>query len=246
MSFAPGACAAALTTRHLGRSLEHHASLPSTSAHLKERLARGEVRHGHVAVAEVQTAGYGTQGRAWLSEPGNLFFSLVLGAPVPSLTLAAGVAVAEALQEHTSEVRLKWVNDLVARGCKLGGVLAEARPEGVVLGVGLNLVAAGHMGAIALVELGARPPREALLAAILGRLEPWLEPLAAGEVAEVHARWEASSVTVGAEIVGTHRGTAITGLALGLGATGGLRVRTSTGEVELVTGSIRGVDGRYA
>lgn len=100
-------------------------------------------------VAVVQTAGRGRHGRRWHAAPGAcLQFSLAcpLQTPhvPPALMLAAGVALAEVLADRVPDVRLKWPNDLLLDGRKLGGLIAElaADREGrrtLVIGVGLNL-----------------------------------------------------------------------------------------------------------
>src|SRR3977135_4681483 len=81
---------------------------------------------GSVVVAEHQTAGRGRLDRRWESPPGTaLLVSFVL-APNPILSLAAGVAAAEACG---SGVRLKWPNDLLLSGAKVGGILVETTPN---------------------------------------------------------------------------------------------------------------------
>lgn len=104
-----------------------------------------------VCFAEYQTEGRGRRGRAWAAVPGG---SLCASwgwqykggiAALQGLSLAVGVVIAEALNDCGCRgVQLKWPNDLVSQGGKLGGVLIELHgdPEGpcrVVVGVGLNL-----------------------------------------------------------------------------------------------------------
>jgi BirA family biotin operon repressor/biotin-[acetyl-CoA-carboxylase] ligase len=128
-------------------------------------------------VAIVQTAGRGRQGRRWHVAPGaGLQFSLAC-----PLTLAAGVALAEALGDVAPDVQLKWPNDLLLAQRKLGGVLAELATdrEGLrtlVIGVGINLwidaAARDAIGqpAASLVECVAPDRLLALREALLGRL----------------------------------------------------------------------------
>lgn len=87
-----------------------------------------------VVVAGHQLAGRGRRGRSWHDEPGgSLLFSIVVRPRlpverVPMLSLAAGVAVAEALAEHVGlATRLKWPNDVLVRGRKIAGILLESR-----------------------------------------------------------------------------------------------------------------------
>jgi BirA family biotin operon repressor/biotin-[acetyl-CoA-carboxylase] ligase len=129
-------------------------------------LAAGGDADGDIVIADRQTAGRGRLGRSWFSPPGSgLYVSIVLR---PSsaradpqratglLTLAAGLAVAEAIEAATGlRADIKWPNDLVAARRKLGGILAEAvgvergSAAGrviarVVLGYGINVGSAAY------------------------------------------------------------------------------------------------------
>src|SRR5258707_11137636 len=95
-----------------------------------------EMPIGSVVVADHQTAGRGRLAHRWEAPPGTaLLVSFVL-APNPLLSLAAGVAAAEACGRG---VRLKWPNDLLLDGRKVGGILVEASPSRAVCGIGINL-----------------------------------------------------------------------------------------------------------
>ena len=108
--------------------------------------ARAGTPSGLVVIAESQTDGRGRLDRQWTSPPrAGLTFSLLLRprAPVahwPWLSGLVAAAAATALQERTAiDVRLKWPNDLVVGGRKLGGLLAEVVDDAVVVGVGINV-----------------------------------------------------------------------------------------------------------
>ena len=125
-----------------------------------------------VAITESQPAGQGRRGRSWVSSPyQNLMLSVGYVYPSwpenpPAISLAFSVAVHRALVGlGAHEVGLKWPNDLVARGAKLGGLLVSASGEAggdlaLVLGVGINvrvgraLLAGIDQPAIDLVSLG--------------------------------------------------------------------------------------------
>jgi BirA family biotin operon repressor/biotin-[acetyl-CoA-carboxylase] ligase len=127
-----------------------------------------EAAHGTVALAEHQTAGRGRLGRIWVDEPGSgLALSVVLRPPPPvarwpELTLVAAEAVAGAIGPEAS---IKEPNDVLVRGRKVAGVLAEASDH-VVLGIGVNVGQAPWPGAGAV-----EGDRLALLVEILERLE---------------------------------------------------------------------------
>jgi BirA family biotin operon repressor/biotin-[acetyl-CoA-carboxylase] ligase len=253
-----------LRTRQLGQELQHFASLDSTNAYAK-RLARQNLAPDSslVVVADAQTAGYGQHGRSWTSETGQgLYFTVLMSAEAtPLQTLMVGVAVIDALRvlSGSDELGLKWVNDLVLRGRKLGGILVEAcHQRWMAIGVGINLrEVPEHLG-IGLDRLdppdtgtpSAKPvlhwPVERLLAEVLNHLERWADRLAAGEHDAVRNYWEACSVTLGQDIRITIGDREVFGHALGIDAVGALRVRTDEGRIELFTsGTVRRADGAY-
>ncbi len=107
-----------------------YSTVPSTND-LAGALAERGAREGCAVIAEAQSAGRGRHGRAWSSPPGaGLYISAILRPPTHALsllTIAAGVAVADAVQSATGlDPSLKWPNDVYAGDRKLAGVLAEA------------------------------------------------------------------------------------------------------------------------
>jgi BirA family biotin operon repressor/biotin-[acetyl-CoA-carboxylase] ligase len=122
------------------------AETDSTNAEALRLAASGEPE-GCVVVADAQTAGRGRLHRSWWSEPGRSLLTSWLVRPAlpvewwPTLTLVAGLAAARALIAAAGvEVRLKWPNDLLVGGRKLGGLLAEADGRGaLVVGLGVNV-----------------------------------------------------------------------------------------------------------
>ena len=103
-----------------------------------------ELPLGSMVVADHQTAGRGRLEHRWEVPPGTaLLVSFVLPRN-PLLSLAAGVAAAEACAQG---VRLKWPNDLLLGGRKVGGILVEATPTKAVCGIGINLTWAPEGGA---------------------------------------------------------------------------------------------------
>ena len=130
----------------LWRAVEVLASTGSTNADLLARAADG-APEGVVLAAEEQTAGRGRLGRSWVSPPrAALTFSLLVRPDtVPAarrgwLPLLAGVSVASAVRAVTGvDARLKWPNDVLVGPAKLGGILAEAIGDAVVVGIGLNV-----------------------------------------------------------------------------------------------------------
>jgi BirA family biotin operon repressor/biotin-[acetyl-CoA-carboxylase] ligase len=212
----------------------------STSLHLK-RLAAEGAPLWTVVTARRQTAGYGQRGRSWVSAPdAGLYMSILVPLPPAAptqLPFMLGLGCKDGLAAWTDEVRLKWVNDLVARRRKLGGLLVEVVKQGAIAGIGVNLASPDLPEAIGLRELTQPAPgleqlRDALLAGIRARL---LAPFS-------FDAWAAASVTLGQRV----RVDELEGVAEGLGPNGELRIRRDDGQlVDVVTGTVRLADGSY-
>jgi BirA family transcriptional regulator, biotin operon repressor / biotin---[acetyl-CoA-carboxylase] ligase len=127
------------------RRLEFDA-LPSTNTWALEHL--DELAHGDVVFAACQTGGHGRLDREWVS-PGNrgLAQSFILdpscagNAGAARLTQIAALAVRQLIAERNLAASLKWPNDVLVRGRKIAGILAEGRSDRalVVVGVGINV-----------------------------------------------------------------------------------------------------------
>lgn len=203
-------------------------------------LGRLDADSGDVACfAEHQSAGRGRRGRGWqMPFGGGLAMSLRRdvshwpGVP-PRLTLALGVALAEALGHD--EIGLKWPNDLVARGRKLGGILVELRRREqrsvLVVGLGLNLAlpadAAIDQPWIDLAGLMGTglPPRNALAGHLLEALSRALDDFYAQPAETLLARWSRYDVLSGVPVrVTSAMDEVLEGEARGVDSEGRLRV----------------------
>lgn len=133
----------------LGSRIIFLASTPSTND-VAASLAVAPDSEGVVVIADAQTAGRGRRGHVWLSPSGSGLYVSVIVTPARALadreratmlvTLAAGVALAEAIESATAlRVDLKWPNDLYSSRKKLGGILAEGVGDAVVVGYGINV-----------------------------------------------------------------------------------------------------------
>ncbi|MDB5096307.1 MAG: biotin--[acetyl-CoA-carboxylase] ligase [Cyanobacteria bacterium RYN_339] len=212
----------------------------STSLHLKRLVLEG-CPLGTVVTARRQTAGYGQRGRSWDSAPdAGLYMSILLPLPASAptqLPFVLGLGCRDGLLAWTDEVGLKWVNDLVARRRKLGGLLVEVVKGGAIAGIGVNLATPDLPEAIGLNELTPTPPtlealRDALLAGIHARLAA---PFS-------FDAWSAASVTLGQRV----RVETLEGVAEALGPNGELQVRRDDGTLmDVISGSVRLADGAY-
>lgn len=226
-------------TRELVGDVEVLGTVNSTNTRL---LARDDVRAA-ACVAEQQSAGRGRRGRDWVSPFGtNIYLSVAWSFdPAPpaigALGLAVGTAFAEALRAYgVSAIGLKWPNDLVVNGNKLGGILLEHRGEAaggcrIVLGVGLNV----HMSsaqaqavtqAWATVESAMvdQPSRNVLIGALLDSAIRALGQFGAEGFAPFRRRWHDFDVLAGKEVVAFSEHERVTGRAVGIAMDGALLV----------------------
>lgn len=124
-------------------------TLPSTNQTLWNLLDQG-AEPGTVVIATQQTAGRGQWGRQWSSPSGGLYLSVAIAPNLPAqesyqLTLCSAWGITMALRDHGIPVSLKWPNDLMLCGRKLGGILTETKVQQgrinqAVVGVGINWV----------------------------------------------------------------------------------------------------------
>ncbi len=246
---------------HWGRDIRHFFVLDSTQ-NAAVNAARAEAPEGAVFVAEEQTAGRGRREHQWSSPPGaGIYCSLVLRPQSPpgsllSLTLASGLALREALREACGlEPELRWPNDLLFAGRKLGGILLEMSAEATriqyaVLGFGINAGPMDFPGelkdlATSLAHHCARvPARAVLLAAALERLEARYRQCQSREgAAGIREEFEKTSPYARGLRVRVGEGHEVwTGVTQGLDEQGFLRVRRDDGREEIVyNGPVRPV-----
>jgi BirA family biotin operon repressor/biotin-[acetyl-CoA-carboxylase] ligase len=223
------------------------AECDSTNARLLVRAGTG-APSGSVIAAERQTVGRGRLGRQWFSAPGDsLTFSLLwrfpAGAALGGLSLAVGVAVAEALAAMgVDQVALKWPNDILLEGRKLGGILIELAAPAVVIGVGLNLrLPAGLPAELRTVAAALNRPtdRNELLARLLLALRATLGTFAVGGFQTLRPRWMALNAHADASVqVLSEFAPPLVGRCLGVADDGALLVKTVAGVQRVISGDV--------
>ena len=204
-------------------------------------------------LAEHQRAGQGRQGRGWVSAPADASLAMSLSrrfgrtpAAMSGLSLVAGIAVAEALA--VDGVGLKWPNDLVAGGRKLGGILVNLRtaPGGAcdaVVGIGINLALPEGAGIdqpwTDLQRCGAAPrPRNELVAAVLDVLLPALARFDAEGLAPFLERWHRLDAYAGRQVRVLDGERVHEGRLDGITASGALRLQAGGEECIFHSGEV--------
>ena len=219
----------------------------STNLEALRRAAAGE--RGPVWIAaNRQSAGRGRLGRAWQSPAGNFAATLLLAPGCPAarlhqLSLVAGIAAHCAvarLVEGVADIdalRLKWPNDLLFQGAKLGGILVESSTTGTdmvaAIGIGINVAAAPRLqdrattclGSLGQAAVGRQHSTRQVLAAVAAEVGLWLDLWDTGQgFATIRAAWLARAGPIGALITVNTGAETIAGAFAGIDETGALLV----------------------
>ncbi len=230
----------------LGRTYIYLPAVASTNRWLLERARRHPLPEGTVVVTDHQWAGRGRRGRRWWAPPGQaLPFSLLLRpparAPLGLLGAALALGVVDGVRAHLGlDLALKWPNDLLLAGRKVGGILVEGfwgvDPPLVVAGIGLNVnVEAfppeleGRAASLAQV-LGRKVDRGRLLAALLAALEGWLDRWRRGE--DLRPAWRRRLVGLGEPVEVHAREGTFSGTFQDVAEDGALLLRLPSGQVQ--------------
>jgi len=244
--------ATGLKTRYLQGPIHHFETLPSTNDLAKE-LGSRNAPEGTLVVAESQSRGRGRLGRDWDSPPGlGLYVSLLLRPPLPPtemprITLTAAVAVVRALKRAAGLAPgIKWPNDLLVSGKKVGGILTEMETESdrirhLVVGLGLNVNNREfppplHRTATSLaLAAGTAFSRRLILQAWLEEFEALYDLFLNQDFPVILEQWRQYNVTLGQTVTVRQGPREISGLALEVAEDGALLVQQKTGEIIRVT-----------
>lgn len=239
-------------------TLEFRDEVDSTNSEAERLLAAG-VRTPLVVIARSQSQGRGRLGRNWSSpDQGNLYVSFAFQPRIPparmqTFTLWMGVNVCETLRNFGRfDPSVKWPNDILFEGRKLGGMLTEARIDAdqirdVVFGLGLNAnIMPGDWPpelvgtATSMAEiLGQRIDVNRLMAAILGRILRAYDRFIANEHAESFLdMWERFDLLRGKTVTLIQGDERITGTARGINAQGALQLETGGNLSSFLAGDV--------
>lgn len=235
--------------------LERTDSTNGYGRHLLELVPTGARPTGStLVIAWEQTRGRGREGRDWWSPPGRgLYASLLVeiedDSQIQKLPLAVGVGICGSLREFGAECELKWPNDLVVEGRKLGGMLIEVITAGegpavAIIGFGVNLGGGREtlepLGATSIENLVTNPPRLAdlvtgVVKGLLGALQRMNDNDAlVNEYRQMVVHRE------GDELTWRQDGSRVRGRFAGVDERGFLRLETDTGVVVVSAGEVVG------
>jgi len=244
------------TAGRMGSKLLRYESLSSTND-LAREMAEAGAEEGLAIIAEAQTAGRGRMGREWRSPRGEgLYLSLVLRPDLDPrsssiITLCAAVAVAETLSFDLGlPADIKWPNDVLVRGRKICGILAESsiesdRLQHVILGVGINLSQAEFPEDIRqaatsiFIESGKTLACDDLLPLLFERLDHWYRTAVSTPARVISRCEELSSSARSCRVrISTAEGE-VEAVTRGIAPSGALVIETPTGAThEVFSGEV--------
>ena len=232
-------------------SVEVVAKTASTNSDLLKRVAG--LTAPAALIAEEQTGGRGRAGREWLSAPdAALAFSVAWPfhsvQSLAGLPLVVGVAMVQALQLFGTPVKLKWPNDILKEGKKLGGILVETAKadQGVwaVVGIGLNLLLPEEIEQkvgqpVASAPWLAQMDRNQLMAGLLTQLASTLSQFSESGFAPFMPLWHRHHAHQGKDVVlFDAESLQYEGVAKGIDSHGRLLLDTITGMVAVSSGEV--------
>jgi len=239
-----------LRTERVGRQFEWHETIDSTNTRAIA-LAKQGAPDGTVIVAERQTAGRGRLGRRWYAPAGSsLLLSILFRPPLAPrqaqrLTMICSLGAIAAIRALTGvPAAIKWPNDLVVRGRKLGGVLTELGAQAhtleyAIVGMGINVnmdpadIPEAMVPPTSLsAEVGAPVSRLDLLQALLQEIDDRYRALLQG--VSPHIEWRRHLVTLGQSVQVGLPERVVSGIAEDVDVDGALWVRLPDGSLERI------------
>ena len=242
-------------------TLVKQAVATSTNAVAQQLVLNGKAPDWTVVTADRQTSGRGRHGRRWMSPAGNLYSSTIVFPDRPQrswaqLSLVAALAVADLARTivPAADVTLKWPNDVLIGGRKLGGILLETglsdhTPDALIIGTGINVEHAPldmPYGATSLNAEAAVPVRvEDCLARYLQGLVHWHDVWLESGFAPVRRAWLERAHGLGMMVeIAVAEGRVCRGRFIGLAPDGLMECEGADGRIRFISsGSVRFTDG---
>jgi len=228
----------------------------SSTMDIAKRIARTGFKNGTVIFSEEQTRGRGRSGHSWsCPRYKGLLFTLLLKHNIPPdhLCLVTGtmaVSITETIRETLQlPAEIKWPNDILIGGKKVGGVLVELekglkKQSIFLIGIGLNvnitekeLPEQTRLPATSLgIENKGFIDRILLAKALLQDIDKWYSVLRDEHFRYITERWKELCVTVGEKLTITDCGTEYAGKVIDISNNGGLMLKLDNGQIKIFRG----------
>jgi BirA family biotin operon repressor/biotin-[acetyl-CoA-carboxylase] ligase len=242
---------AGLKNALIGQKVRYYHSLTSTMDTARQEIRQG-VKEGTVIIAGEQTGGRGRLKRTWLSPAGNVALSIILYPDIgglPYLIMIASLAAAKSIETVTGiKTQIKWPNDILIDGKKVGGILIENEVKGKkaasIIGIGINidLNVAGYAEitdtATSLKTKSVKDTlRVRIIRSLLTEFERLYLQLPIGK--PIYEAWRGRLVTLGKKVRVTSGSQTVGGVAESVDESGALLIRGEEGSVtKVVAGEV--------
>lgn len=251
-----------LNTKWLAQDIIYEKGMDSTNTRAK-CLGEAGAGNGMAVIAEYQTAGRGRQGRQWVSENGNCYFSMLLRPRIPTegvagITLVAALALAESIEKVSGlTTGIKWPNDVIINGRKVCGILTEGSSgptymNYVVVGIGVNCnqeefpTEIRDVATSICLEMHRKVDRTVLLSEFFGCFERRYETfLETGDLQRLQEDYNKRLINRGREVKLLEKDGEQIRKAIGIDVHGGLLVEDEMGSRQTVIAGEVSVRGLY-
>jgi len=253
----PGEIKKNLKSKIFGKKIYSYRKVGSTNV-LGFRLAEIGAEEGTLLVADEQSKGKGRMGRSWYSPPRlGLWMSLILRPDIPpfkapGLSICAGLALAQAILEMTGiEAKIKWPNDCLIDGKKVGGILLELSAEldrinFVIVGIGVNVNHSAkdfpknlsQTATSIKIKLGKDISRLALLTSFLEKFERIYLDFKKNGLSPQREMIKSYSSLLGKKVTVKFGKEKIEGMAENIDENGSLVIKTQKGEKVVTAGEV--------
>ena len=227
----------------IGSKLYYFDSVESTNEYAKTLTK--DAPEGAVILVDEQTGGRGRFGRQWYSPKGGIWMSVILHPPDPSLiAIIAGIAVCKALHMNGVLPGIKWPNDIVLNGKKIGGILTEIIDKIVILGIGVNLNIRefpGELEATAssvFLETKKHLEKKMVFDTLCKQLDDCYIMLKQNKVTDLLTEWRHYTILLGQQVVIEMPDKELSGKVLDISRDGALIVMRSDGKIMRVVAGV--------
>ena len=225
-----------------GVGLRQHDLLDSTNQEALRLAAQGE--RGPLWIkAKRQSAGRGRLGRIWVSEEGNLFATLMIGAvsvTSAQIGFVAGICATDVIARYVGghTVRIKWPNDILAGRRKIAGILVEHVHDSLVgIGIGINIATSpSEVHATSIGELsGLAPNPDEVLTVVATEMKKWIGIWRDRGFGAIRSEWIARAAGIGEHVQTVTGQMRLKGIFENLDEDGALVLRDSGGASHRIT-----------
>jgi BirA family biotin operon repressor/biotin-[acetyl-CoA-carboxylase] ligase len=228
----------------IGNKLYYLDVVDSTNEYAKE-LIGNKVPEGTVVLADTQNKGKGRFNKQWYSPEGGIWMSVILFPSDPALiSIAAAVAVCEALHLNGVLPGIKWPNDILLNGKKIAGILVEIIDDAVIVGIGLNLNIRSFpedlqdIASSVFLETKKHLEKKMLYDNLCKQLDDCYKMLQNKQGSDLLTKWRHYTVLLGQMVTIKMGETTVQGKVLDISNDGALVLMRTNGKIERVPGGI--------